>query len=276
MKFLSFFVWILIIAFFTILTQVGGIVLLLCLPVFTIFNRYKISRLQKRLVKLALFILFYIFITFIIIPPIAKIFGREPLPMLGNGYLQPVNIGYCLLNRHYVKPSLKIALLRVAEKFATAFPGAKIAYLDANFPFWDDFPLLPHLSHDDGKKVDLAFLYLNAKNRLSTNYKPSFTGYGVFENPKKGEINQTEICKSKGYWQYDINRYMGLINRRKAFILDENRTKRLLELLTQEKTVRKILLEPHLKTRLKMQSNKIRFQGCQAARHDDHLHVQIQ
>ena len=36
-----------------------------------------------------------------------------------------------------------------------------------------------------------------------------------------------------------------------------------------------LLLEPHLKTRLKLEKyDKIRFQGCRAARHDDHIHVQ--
>ena len=30
--------------------------------------------------------------------------------------------------------------------------------LDGGFPFLDGFPLLPRLSHDDGRKLDLAFL----------------------------------------------------------------------------------------------------------------------
>lgn len=38
-------------------------------------------------------------------------------------------------------------------------PQIRISYLDANFPFKDGFPLLPHLSHDDGRKVDIAFMY---------------------------------------------------------------------------------------------------------------------
>jgi len=37
----------------------------------------------------------------------------------------------------------------------------------------------------------------------------------------------------------------------------------------------KIFIEPHLVKRLKLASNKIRFQGCRAVRHDDHLHVQL-
>ncbi|MGO1080022.1 hypothetical protein [Inquilinus sp. CA228] len=37
----------------------------------------------------------------------------------------------------------------------------------------------------------------------------------------------------------------------------------------------RILLEPHLVRRLGLSSPLLRFQGCRAARHDDHLHLQI-
>lgn len=40
--------------------------------------------------------------------------------------------------------------------------------------------------------------------------------------------------------------------------------------------VRKIFLEPHLKTRLKLSKySKIRFHGCHSVRHDDHIHLQL-
>ena len=32
---------------------------------------------------------------------------------------------------------------------------------------------------------------------------------------------------------------------------------------------------PHLKARLGLNSNKVRFHGCHAVRHDDHFHVQL-
>ena len=34
-------------------------------------------------------------------------------------------------------------------------------------------------------------------------------------------------------------------------------------------------LEPHLKNRLGITHSKLRFQGCQAVRHDDHIDVQM-
>ncbi|NNE79114.1 MAG: hypothetical protein HKN18_02480 [Silicimonas sp.] len=37
----------------------------------------------------------------------------------------------------------------------------------------------------------------------------------------------------------------------------------------------KIFLEPHLADRLGVAGDKVRFQGCRAARHDDHIHIQL-
>jgi len=42
-----------------------------------------------------------------------------------------------------------------------------------------------------------------------------------------------------------------------------------------EHGVAKILLEPHMVKRLGVASPLIRFQGCRAARHDDHIHVEV-
>ena len=60
----------------------------------------------------------------------------------------------------------------------------------------------------------------------------------------------------------------------RAWRLDEDRTRDLLALLVADPRVRRIFVEPHLKTRLGFDGNaKVRFAGCQAARHDDHVHV---
>ena len=39
--------------------------------------------------------------------------------------------------------------------------------------------------------------------------------------------------------------------------------------------VGKVFVEPHLAQRLNVSGSVIRFQGCRAARHDDHIHVQL-
>jgi hypothetical protein len=49
----------------------------------------------------------------------------------------------------------------------------------------------------------------------------------------------------------------------------------LIDELSRSRAIGKILLEPHLRDRLGLTSSKIRFQGCNAARHDDHLHLQL-
>lgn len=48
-----------------------------------------------------------------------------------------------------------------------------------------------------------------------------------------------------------------------------------LQILIEDKRVEKLFIEPHLKTRLRVESPKIRFQGCRSARHDDHIHFQL-
>jgi murein endopeptidase len=64
--------------------------------------------------------------------------------------------------------------------------------------------------------------------------------------------------------------------RKEAHRLDQERTKAMVELFAAQPTIGKIFIEPHLKTRLHLNSPKIRFHSCKAARHDDHVHVQIE
>lgn len=39
--------------------------------------------------------------------------------------------------------------------------------------------------------------------------------------------------------------------------------------------VEKVLLEPHLRARFALSPDVVRFQGCQAARNDDRVHIQV-
>ncbi len=103
------------------------------------------------------------------IPPLAALAGRVPLPCRAEPG-RPVAAGsplYCLLNRNYVDPRL-VPLLDAlaAAAMEQAYPGTVTPYLDANFPFLDGMPLAPHLSHDDGRKLDLAFFYADPGGAL--------------------------------------------------------------------------------------------------------------
>lgn len=121
----------------------------------------------------------------------AKHFGREQLPIL-NKNLKPRNFCYPLLFRNYVTPELKNILINSSEVLKK--DNIKITYLDANFPFYNGFPLLPHRSHNDGKKIDISFIY-KTKNGQITDKKPSLSGYGIYVQDKSMTTNN---CTEKG------------------------------------------------------------------------------
>jgi hypothetical protein len=219
------------------------------------------------------FIVLYSIFTICIIPFLAPLAGRVSLPVRGTA-LEAKSVVYCFLNRHYIRSEARSILLENANLLQTNFPETKLYYLDAGFPFGNGFPLFPHLSHNDGKKIDLCFFYRKETGEM-TNLKPGRSGYGVFEEPKKGEQNTTNFCHSKGYIPYDYPKFLTL-GKRDDLIFDELRTREMLSLLVREKSVKKVFIEPHLKARLGMNmETKIRFQGCKAVRHDDHMHVEF-
>ncbi|KAG1649009.1 Xaa-Pro aminopeptidase 3 [Nymphon striatum] len=127
--------------------------------------------------------------------------------------------------------------------------------------------------HNDGKKIDLSFIYTDG-GKLS-NKKPSISGYGFFEGPKPNEYDQIKTCLDRGNWQYDFTKYFtfGTINSDLNF--SEGATKDLILEILKQPSTGKLFVEPHLKTRLNLKNQKIRFHGCQAVRHDDHIHFQL-
>ncbi|WP_208352504.1 hypothetical protein [Pseudaestuariivita rosea] len=234
---------ILIVAVLTIVTQIGGIAWLLALLI------------RRRLLA---FLVIYTALS-IGAAFIAPQFGRQPLRCFGDAALTSASPIYCALNRHYVTPEMADVANDLAGHMAARFPGAQTLTLDGSFPFFDGFPLAPHLSHDDGEKLDLAFYY--ADNR-----PPSTIGYFAFED---GATNCRPVWPTL---RWDMG-WLKPLWREATF--DAERTKAALEWLAADPRVSKILLEPHLKISLGLTSPKIRFQGCLAARHDDHIHFQL-
>lgn len=271
------FIYISIVITLTISTQVGGIIWLICFPFFKPIKEKVQKKTQYISYQILLFLSLYLGLSFTIIPFFAEKWGRIPLPLFQEKHIQPLNIMTCIMNRHYVTPTLKMTLEQSAKEFEDQYPLAIITYLDANFPFITGFPLLPHRSHDDGEKIDLAFFYTNTHSHLPM-YGESLTafGYGIFEEPKEYELNMARRCINKGAWQYDILKYFATNRKRKKMKFDEEHTKKLIQILHQKNAIKKIFLEPHLKARLKLNTyQKIRFHGCKAVRHDDHLHIQL-
>jgi hypothetical protein len=156
--------------------------------------------------------------------------------------------------------------------------GLQLIYLDAGFPFIDGFPLLPHLSHNDGRKIDLAFPY-RTKAGAAVDANPSLLGYGVYVEPLDPKIRQAQNCKDAEFWQYDYTKYLGF-NINKDLTIDEALTKFMTDDKLQFLPAEKIFIEPHLIPRLELdrlsshQRSKIRCHGCQAVRYDDQFHVQ--
>ena len=249
------------------ISQTGGVLYLL---VWIISIRFKLGKLKSA----GLFLAIYLAASFIIIPFVAPWFGRHALPV--RGQLRPVSLATCILNRHYVTRDLRQQLVQASEEMANKFEGTEITYLDANFPFFDGFPLIPHLSHNDGRKVDLAFYYLDKETKDPLSGSPSWMGYGVFVEPEPGEVNYPERCRKEGYWQYGALEYFAPGWKADRYQFDEKRTRYLLKWLARDQRTSKIFIEPHLKDRLRLKRFKnIRFHGCHAVRHDDHIHLQV-
>lgn len=257
MKFLKLIGHILFIALLTILTQVGGLLWLISV----LFA----AKFQKR--KRYIFPIIYLVCNLIIVPCVAPYFGRTKLPVI-KSVLKPQNHIYPLLFRNYVDNELYNVLQQ--STIDLAHLGIKTTYLDANFPFLNGFPLFPHLSHNDGKKIDIAFMYLENNNKIDQ--KPSFMGYGAFVDDVNPTSNQ---CKKQGYWQYDLTKYLSP-DKSDAFRLDKENTKTLIQGLLYRNKNSKIFIEPYLKKELGLSKyDNIRFHGCQAVRHDDHIHFEI-
>lgn len=256
----------LITVFLTVITQIGGVIYFMSIVII----REKSP--NYRLKRLAIFSLVYLIATIMLIPIIAPLFGREKINK--HNLVEARTFMTDLMNRNYVRSELNESLQSIAKGINNKYPEMKLVYLDANFPFINKFPLLPHLSHNDGKKIDISLMYTDENGKL-TNKKPSVSGYGVYEDPNNSEYNQIKKCLEKGNWQYDFPKYLtfGTINSNLKF--SEKATRELIQEILKQPSTGKLFIEPHLKTRMKLTNPKIRYHGCQAVRHDDHIHFQL-
>ncbi|ARO30658.1 hypothetical protein NXC14_CH02735 [Rhizobium sp. NXC14] len=179
---LRFILHALIVIILTLLTQIGGLTYLITLAV------ARALRLRRLAANLALFLLLYAGGTFVAHLN-APAFGRVPLACF-VGTADPLVIRspiYCALNRNYVTPELRDLAGALAAHMDKQFPGTVTVALDANFPFVDGFPLLPHLSHADGKKLDFAYYYKDADGAFLNGATRSPIGYFAFEEPAQGD-----------------------------------------------------------------------------------------
>ncbi|MGO4484747.1 hypothetical protein EFD55_26040 [Rhizobium pisi] len=262
----------LIVVILTLLTQIGGIAYLLALAAARAIGARRFPA------KLALFLLCYAGATFAA-GLAAPMFGRVPLSCLsGTGdHLVVRSPIYCALNRNYVTPGMRDLAQALATHMDQEFPGTVTVALDANFPFMNGFPLLPHLSHADGRKLDFAYYYQDADGNFLNGVTRSPIGYFAFEEPAPGD----ELpCAGRSDWlttRWDFDALQPLFP---AYGLEKQRMSAMIAWLTTEGVTRfhleKIFIEPHLKNALGITDTHVRFQGCRAARHDDHIHIQVE
>jgi hypothetical protein len=238
-----------LVLFLTAVTQVGGVAWLLAL------------RFRHRLVSfVALYAVLSLAAGFV-----APMFGRVALSCTGSGPLQVQSWFYCLTNRTYVTPELRDVAIDLAAQMAAEFPGTTTLILDGNLPFFDGFPLLPHLSHDDGEKLDLALYYQSAGVYLPGRTR-SPLGYFAFEQ------GPTDCPADWLTLRWDLDWLQGVFP---AYTPDRPRMQAALAWLVADARIGKVFLEPHLTQSLGVSAPKLRFQGCRAARHDDHIHIQL-
>lgn len=112
---------------------------------------------------------------------IAPFVGRVPISCGSDGSLRMQSWFYCLTNRNYVVPELVDAAQDLANDMQERFPGTLTLALDGSFPFVTGFPLLPHLSHKDGRKLDLAYYYADQGGNYLPGETRSPIGYFAFE-----------------------------------------------------------------------------------------------
>lgn len=157
----------------TLLTQIGGIAYLGALLLARSWRR------RAALTIAAATLTLYVALTFFLVPPLARQLGRVRVPC------DSTTLVACVLSRAYLRPGTLNLVRSLEQHMADRYPGSSVTVLEGSFPFFDGFPLPPHLSHHDGRKVDLAFLYRDAATGASiARGSPSPIGYFHYQQPR--------------------------------------------------------------------------------------------
>jgi hypothetical protein len=262
----------------TLLSQVGGVILLLWLLVFWSFKKKIKNAWVRRGVHVGGFVVFYMLFVLAIIPMLARLQHRAPLPMTKSGNLVPVTYWNVVFMRNYIIEPGKEKMVKIADEFAQKHPGLKVKYMDCNYPFrfdvfggktWVLEGLVPHKTHT-GDVADIALIF-NDKNGQPSNQTRTFFGYGGSEEPGPQEVNIPKKCDQNN-WRYS---FMYRNIPKKDIHMNGNLTRDLI-LLFRKYAYSTIFIETHLQQRLKLKGKSYSCANCdEGVRHDDHFHVQF-
>jgi hypothetical protein len=260
----------------TLVTQVGGLAFALCWIASRFLFPARLRGWWRAGASIVLFIALYAVLNSFVVPRLAALAGRVPLPCHAEADrpFAAANPIYCWLGRNYVDARLLALLTSLSRDIDRAYPGTVTLFLDGNFPFLNGFPLLPHLSHIDGRKLDIAFYYASPSGAYLPGRLRSPIGYWGFEQPA---ADDTPRCRGRSWLslRWDMTSLQHLYPDRP---LEPARTRAALDWLVtkgQEFALERVFIEPYLAARLGVSSPLIGFQGCRAARHDDHIHFQV-
>jgi hypothetical protein len=270
--------WLLLVVVFlvlTLLTQVGGVIFILAVLAARLAFPKALGGWRRTGLVVILFASLYAAVSIFAIPPLAAFGGRVPLPCRAEPGrpFAAANAIFCAFNRNYADARFVPLLTDLSRSIDRAFPGTTTLYLDASFPFLNGFPLMPHLSHSDGRKLDIAYYYSTPDGTYLPRVTRSPIGYFAFEQPGPTD---PQVCPP--HWltlRWDLNGLQSLYPDRP---IDPVRTRATLLWLTtagQKFDIERLFIEPYLATRIGVSSPLLGFQGCRAARHDDHIHIQI-
>ena len=262
----------------TVLSQIGGLIFLLWIITFHRIKPNIVNLWIRRMTNVFGFITFYLLFVIAIIPALAQLQDRAPLPMSKSGNLVPVTFWNVLLFRNYIIKSGKEKMVKIADEFAQKHPGLKVKYMDCNYPFnfnfiknkntWILKGLLPHKTHV-GDVADIALIF-NDKNGQPSNQTRTFFGYGGSEEPGPHEFNRPQMCDKKN-WQYS---FMYRNIPKKDIHMNGPLTRDLI-LLFRKYAYSTIFIETHLQQRLKLKGS-YGCAKCKGVRHDDHFHVKFE
>jgi hypothetical protein len=115
----------------TLLTQIGGLVLLLVWSLSRLALPRAMGAWRRAAINALLFVVAYAVISLLVVPPLAALAGRVPLPCRAqpDRAFAAGSVVLCALNRHYVVPDQVVLLNELSREIARRWSQARSCVL---------------------------------------------------------------------------------------------------------------------------------------------------